>query len=533
MSRPLKSRSRMNIPIRKRRHACFGTRKEKLNCKILEYLTMGPHDFVQTGCATDNMCTTSGCALNSTTEQFICCCTHPFCNGKSHRMVKARWRMFQNGDYRQPAPRKPATRSASPRLMLEIYLYNTKTSTVLPPKATVHYQQEVKKKTEPVPKTNPKEVVTKLAVTKATSTTIPPKITSKIAATTTNKAIVGITTVKPMKKVAGTKAAVNTSTAKPIQKLSATTSTKSIPKNLPVVPSVANNSAVIKLAESTTVAVPMAKLPEYKATSSTAEPSKISTMISLTPKTTVITTTQKFVTEPAAANTVAASTPLVSIQKSATKQEATPLITNKLQANNEVAINQHQTTSAEAVASSSSTELPASSSTTTADGKKRTTRAPIKQPNVTYQLPVAYPWYWICLLGFGVASLIFLGVFACLRRCGKCRRQDAGRPQRLQEEENHSNGHINNVSNPIIKNGKRKVKRRSENSLIKSKNVVNGTTDESLVSRCTTVTTASSNGQSDAGFGEEDGLGRELTVIDPLLNKSYSGNLQGDNTTKH
>uniref|UniRef100_A0A914HW66 Uncharacterized protein n=1 Tax=Globodera rostochiensis TaxID=31243 RepID=A0A914HW66_GLORO len=55
---------------------------------------------IVSGCAgSSDLCAVSGCSLLADRQAFVCCCAHSFCNAKSSALVRARWRMFQKGDY--------------------------------------------------------------------------------------------------------------------------------------------------------------------------------------------------------------------------------------------------------------------------------------------------------------------------------------------------------------------------------------------------------------------------------------------------
>lgn len=176
--------------------------------------------------------------------------------------------------------------------------------------------------------------------------------------------------------------------------------------------------------------------------------------------------------------------------------------------------------------------------------QQRTTRSP-KHINNDDNVMETYPWYWLALLGFLVSSLIGLIAYCSLRRC---RHQQ--RPIRRQ-----TNGKRSTSPNLIIQNNE---KTEARTSLLK----LNGhITDESLVSRCTTTTNATMDSIDEknklikiqpppttnekkttkkktkkqkklSDESDEDNFnGKELSVIDPFLNKQYSGKMHVEQTT--
>lgn len=190
---------------------------------------------------------------------------------------------------------------------------------------------------------------------------------------------------------------------------------------------------------------------------------------------------------------------------------------------------------------------------------QRTTRSP-KRLSDYDQLAEAYPWYWLTIFGFIVSSLIGLLIYCSMRRCRHQQRS-------IRRATTTAASTIKNRANPpnskIILN----EKNESKASLLK----LNGhITDESLVSRCTTITTdglttiennnnetnklikiepaitttipatttnqkkttkqqkkniKSKKKSSDDSEEELFKNGKELSVIDPFLNKEYSGKI--------
>uniref|UniRef100_A0A914RNY7 EB domain-containing protein n=1 Tax=Parascaris equorum TaxID=6256 RepID=A0A914RNY7_PAREQ len=52
---------------------------------------------IKSGCASRDMCTEPRCDMVG--NQFICCCEHSVCNGKSEGLIKSRLRMWNSGQY--------------------------------------------------------------------------------------------------------------------------------------------------------------------------------------------------------------------------------------------------------------------------------------------------------------------------------------------------------------------------------------------------------------------------------------------------
>ncbi|KAI1732020.1 hypothetical protein Ddc_00869 [Ditylenchus destructor] len=498
------------------------------------------HDIVDTGCAATSLCTAPGCFLDESRQEFICCCRYAYCNGKSHRMVKARWRMFQNGDYHQNIA------SRSPRLIPR----NVKTPEVDAPLTTSQIQTK--------PETRPSSITTRIsAIIQTTTPTESPstKHSTKLSTIAApkleeNRQLTNQKEAKPKPTQAPNRAS-------PVsKKTQQTTTSKSVSAVASTAPPVVQINYV---SPSTTT-----DLPEYTTAaealttkkSTTQKQSVNSKKIVQIEKLKPTSTTSFLNTTQSAKSTTEGSTMTTKLAETTTptptRQNSTTLLPkttttakldpheNKQQANTIAQTNYVETTQKTPTFNlAQSTFMPkvsqsSSKGSTEVLPDKRTTRSPINDQNDSV-LPHTYPWYWVCLFGFVVSAVIFLVVFFCLRRCGygRVRRRSSGELADSRQADEEFAISPREEPKKII-NGKRKVKRSEKKILLKTKNIPNGITNESLASRCTAITTASGKTHDD---DDDFTIGKELTVIDPLLNKSYSGTVHdppgGNKITKY
>ncbi|KAI1725528.1 hypothetical protein DdX_02188 [Ditylenchus destructor] len=490
------------------------------------------HDIVDTGCAATSLCTAPGCFLDEDRQEFICCCRHAYCNGKSHRMVKARWRMFQNGDYHQNIV------SRSPRLIPR----NVKTPEGDTPLTTSQIQTK--------PDARPSSITTRIsAIIQTTTPTEPPTIKHSTKAST-----IAATKLEENRK-AKPKPTQAPNRASPVSKKTQQTAMQ---KSVSSAASTTPPSVQINYVSPNTTT----DLPEYTTTIEVMTSKKSTTQKQLpnskkivqTERLNPITTTSFLNTTQSAKSTTEGSPMTTKMAETTattpTKQSSTTLLPkttttvksdpheNKQQANTLAQANYVETTQkSPTLKLAQSTLMPkgsSSKSSTEVLPDKRTTRSPFSDQN-DFVLPHTYPWYWVCLFGFAVSAVIFLVVFFCLRRCGygRVRRRSSGELANSRQADEEFAISPREEPKKII-NGKRKVKRSENKILLKTKNIPNGITNESLASRCTAITTASGKTHGD---DDDFTIGKELTVIDPLLNKSYSGTVHdppgGNKTTKY
>lgn len=205
----------------------------------------------------------------------------------------------------------------------------------------------------------------------------------------------------------------------------------------------------------------------------------------------------------------------------------------------------------------------------------RTTRTPITStssqntvsPLRHYADYRSFPWYFIVIFGFAVSVVIFSIVYFTLKRCkylpylSGIRNEPRESSQSIKEIDirddeafdcvDYRNGNLllKESSASLLKPKSFSNKRRSllfslkpnhykasNGSILKS--TISGKTNDSLASHCTTITTISAASTTSPSKKEnpkklsskkkkelENDEDRELTVIDPLLNKQWTGKI--------
>ena len=161
---------------------------------------------------------------------------------------------------------------------------------------------------------------------------------------------------------------------------------------------------------------------------------------------------------------------------------------------------------------------------------KRTTRSPAEGTPSADPQP-SFPWYYVAFGGFVISVLFFAIVYGCFRGVrALCPSRLSQAAQSQSSDENGGievhlplvNGTVHGSEKPQQKKPKKPTTKKESSktrSLLIAKQ--NGTTKESLLSHSTTMTTALTMDS----IGEEDGAGIELSVVDPLLNKQWTGRM--------